>query len=64
MTPDQRTAAADHFGRLCRRIREVEGPPEIEVLLTAATYALEDEVGPSRARMIVKVLDRIRGRFS
>lgn len=64
MTPDQRTAAAEHFVKLCKRNRELEGPPEVEVLLTAASYALEDEVGPSRAAMIVKVLDVIRARFA
>ena len=64
MTRAQRTRAARHLGRLCRRVRDLEGPEEVEVLLTAAAYALEDEVGPNRARMIVKVLDVIRARFA
>ena len=52
MTPAQRTAAADHLGKLCRRNRELGGPEEVEVLLTAAAYALEDEVGPNRAKKL------------
>ncbi len=64
MTTAQRDAAAEHFGRLCRRIRELGGPEEVELLLTGATYALEGEVGPARAAMIVKVLDVIRARFT
>ncbi len=64
MTPAQRTTAAEHLGKLRRRNRELGGPPEVEVLLTAAAYALEGEVGPNRARMIVKVLDVIRARFA
>ena len=63
MTSAQRDAAAEHLGKLCRRTRALGGPEEVEVLLTAAAYALEGEVGPHRARLIVKTLDVIRGRF-